>query len=111
MAFAPFKKIRLTSDQDLTSKNINAMQDNIAQAFQQILGKDSLDEFVVKNLQLQPGLNKVAHMLGRKINGWTMTRPRNGYAFLYEDVDNNQSPNLLLYLHSVNQCTVDLKVF
>lgn len=111
MAFHPFRQIRVPPNETPTDKNINDMQNNIAAAINQLLGKDQLDSTLIKNIQLQPGLNKVPHTLGRPISGWQVVRPRQGYAWLYEDAINNPSPKLLIYIYSAAACTIDLLVF
>jgi len=111
MSFKPFKQIRVPPDQQPTDKNINDLQSNIAGAFSQILGKDNLDRVLLKDISLVPGLNKVPHTLGRPISGWEVCRPRRGYAWLWEDDINNQSPNLLNYIYSAASCLIDLEVF
>lgn len=111
MSFKPFTKIRLASDADLTTKNINAFQDNVAQALSQLLGNDVLDSQVIKNINLQPGLNKVSHMLGRHINGYIPVRCHGGFPLIYDVQDTNPSPHLLLYIMSATNITLDLLVF
>jgi hypothetical protein len=111
MAFHPFKKIRVAPGEPVTDKQINATQDNISEAISQLLGKDQLDSILLKNIVIVPGLNKIAHTLGRPIQGWHAVRPRQGYALLWEDAINNQSPNLYVYIYSAAACQVDLIVF
>ena len=111
MAFKPFTKIRLVSDGDLTTKNINAMQDNIAKALGQILGKDTLDVAYLQNVSLSVGLNKVPHTLGRSLQGYYTVRSHGNFPLFYDTQDTNPSPNLLLYLMSATAVTVDLIVF
>lgn len=111
MAFKPFRQIRVSPNQQPTDKNINDLQTNIASAIGQVLGKDNLDRIVLKDIALVPGLNKVPHTLGRPITGWSICRPRQGYAWLYEDAINNLSPNLLIYIYSAATCLIDLEVF
>jgi len=112
MAFKPFKKIRLIDDADLTPKNINLLQDNVAEAVSQVLGKDALDTTMVTNVSLVAGsVNKIAHNLGRKLNGYLVVRCHGGFPMIYDVQDTNPSPHLLLYLMSATNITVDLLVF
>lgn len=112
MAFSPFRKIRLVSEDDLSTKNINTMQDNIASSLIQLLGKDQLDSTVLKNIVLKAGvINKVSHTLGRDISGYIPVRSHGGFPLIYDLQDTNPSPNLLLYLASATDITIDLLVF
>lgn len=107
IAFKPFKQIKVPPGANPTAKDINDVQFNIGQALGQLLGKDQLDVAVVQNISLKSGLNKVSHTLGRNLNGWIVVRPRQGYAWLWEDIEGNPSPNLLAYIYSAAPCTVD----
>ena len=111
MAFKPFRTIRVDANAQPTSKNINDLQLNIEQSISQVLGNDQLDSVIIKNIQLEPGLNKVSHTLSRNIQGWKVIRPRQGYALLWEDAVGNPSPNLLIYMYSAAACLIDLEVF
>lgn len=112
MAFKPFRKIRVAPDATITAKNINDVQDNISFALNQVLGKDALDCTILKNVTLLPGItNMVPHMLGRVLDGWYVVRNHGNYSFIVDQQDTNPSPDLLLYLTSPAQVTVDLLVF
>ncbi len=112
MAFRPFKKIQVASTEEITTKHINAVQDNIAQALGQLLGKDALDLSLLTNQVLSPNtINKIAHKLGRRLTGWMVVRNHGGYAILTDHQDTNPAPELLLYLSSPTLVTVDLLVF
>ena len=107
MAFKPFAKIRVSSQDDISPRNINQFQDNVARCLSQLLGKDSLDQSIVKQQVLQPGLNAVSHTLGRNYQGYVCTRSYGGFPLFYEAAA-QPSPNLLVYLMSATTCTVDL---
>ncbi len=112
MSFKPFKQIKVPPNSEITEKQINAVQSNIAEALAQILGKDQLDSKILQNIQLNPGvINKVAHGLNRNLNGWIVIRNHGGYSLLTDMQDNNQSPHLLLYLTTPVFVMVDLLVF
>ena len=110
MAFKPFSKIRVSSADDITVKNINAFQDNVARCLGQLLGKDTLDQSIVKGVLLLPGSNAVSHTLGRNYQGYVCTRSYGGFPLFYEAAS-QPSPNLLVYLMSATTCTVDLLFF
>lgn len=112
MAFKPFKKIRIRQGQPPTAEEFNSVQDNIDQAVSQLLGKDVLDQQLLKNVVLLPGItNKVSHGLGRRLAGYLVVRNHGSYAILTDTQDTNPAPDLLLYLTTPALVTVDLLVF
>jgi hypothetical protein len=112
MAFVPFRKIRVDTSSTPSAKTVNDVQDNIASAFQQVLGKDQLDSSVLTNITLNPGtINKIPHTLGRALTGWIVIRNHGISTPITDNQDNNKSPNLLLYLSVSTYCVVDLLVF
>lgn len=112
MSFKPFKQLKVISQEDITPKVINDLQYNIGIALGQLLGKDTLDQTLVTNVTLLPGItNKVSHNLGRKLQGYLVVRSHGGYAMLQDLQDTNPSPHLLLYLLVPAQVTVDLLCF
>ena len=111
MAFKQFRTIKINQGASPTAQNFNDLQQNIDKAVSQVLGKDQLDSVLIPNISIVPGLNKISHTLGRNLQGWTVIRPRQGYALLWEDVLGNPSPNLLIYLYSAAACLIDLECF
>lgn len=112
MAFKPFRKIRLVNEEDLTTKNINAIQDQIGAAVGQLLGKDTLDSSLLTEVKLKANItNKIAHNLGRHLNGWVVVRLRGSAPSIYDTQDSNPSPHLLLWLVTSADITVDILVF
>lgn len=112
MAFKPFKKIKVGPNDAPTAKNINNFQDNVEDVIKQIVGRDELDQHLVKNVVLLAGvINPVPHQLGRNLNGWFVVRTHGSYNQVYDNQDINPSPNLLLYLLTPINVTVDIVVF
>jgi hypothetical protein len=111
VSFKPFKEIRVDPNAPVIAKDINAVQSNIASFAQQFINRDNLDKVLLKDIQLNAGLNKVSHGLGRNIQGWSIVRPRNGYFMGYEDTIANRSPKLLIYIHSATSLLCDIEVF
>jgi hypothetical protein len=112
VAFKALKKLNITTDAPITGKHINLIQDNISHALDQLLGKDTLDQVLLKNVTLLPGIiNPVSHGLGRKLEGYIVVRNHGGYAVLTDHQDSNQSQDLLLLLTTPALVTVDLLVF
>ena len=105
-----FLRIRLGPDEEVTSKHVNAVQDNIASAFKDLSDADN----VVSNVKLNPsGINHVAHKLGRKLVGWEVARTHGTGTFVqvWDVQDSNTSPHLQLYLMASATGTFDLRVF
>lgn len=111
MSFKPFRKLRLNLIQDISTKNINTIQDYIAEALQQLLNKDHLDSSILTNIKLLPGLNKIGHNLGRSLGGYIITRCHGGFPLIYDQQDLNTSPNLTLWLVSSTNITVNILVY
>ena len=110
MAFIPFRKIRV-GDDDPSAKNINLLQDNVAECLQQLTGKDDLDMVRLPSVAIASGVNKIPHKLGRKLTGWIVIRWRNANPTLNDSQDTNASPHLTLVLNSVGTGVLDLLVF
>lgn len=113
MAFKAFKKMRLATGDQVVEDDFNILQDNVEQAFSQLLNKDQLDTRVIKNVLLKPDItNKIPHTLGRALQGFIIVRNHGQYSHLIRDLqDTNPSPHLLLYLTTEILLTVDLLVF
>ena len=116
MAFKPFVRIRLGPDEEPTSKHINLVQDNVAAAFEQLVGKDSLDEKVLKNVRLTPsGINYVDHGLGRQLHGWSVARTHGTGLYIqvwdHQDRNSQLGSRSQLYLMASATGTFDIKVF
>lgn len=112
MAFSAFRKIRVGEGEEIGSKHINAVQDNVSTALAQITGKDALDLTLLPNVVLKAGVvNRVAHKLGRRLAGWWIVRTHGSHPFVYDVQDTNPAPELQLALMSATPVTVDLLVF
>lgn len=112
MSFVPFRKIRVPPNTQITDKQINAVQDNIALALQPLLNEDQLDSILLKNITLTAGIvNTVAHGLGRPLQGWYVVRNHGSNIPITDLQDTATSPKLLLYLTVQQNCVVDLLVF
>lgn len=65
---------------------------------------------LLKSVALAVGDNQINHKLGRKLQGWLITRLR-GASTIYDKQDSSQTPALTLTLNSSAAVTVDLLVF
>lgn len=65
---------------------------------------------LLKSVVLASGPNTINHTLGRKLQGWILTRVRSS-ATVYDTQDTNSQPTLTLQLTASAGVTVDLFVF
>lgn len=89
---------------------LDAMQNKWASSLDPMLSNPTLDNLVLKSVPLVVGANVINHKLGRKLQGWKITRQR-GPAALYDTQDTNQMQHLTLILVSDANVTIDLEVF
>ncbi len=75
-----------------------------------ILKNPTVNNLLLKNVQLSTGVNVVNHRLGRELKGWKPTRIRSAATF-YDQQDTNQTPELTLVLVSSADVVIDLEVF
>lgn len=113
MAFDRYRTIRIQANDDITDRHINAIQDNVSAAINQVLGKDTLDRVLLKNIVILPNvINAIPHGLGRQLTGFSIVRNHGSYSGFITDVqDTNKSPHLTLLLTNPTAITVDIEVF
>lgn len=75
-----------------------------------ILKNPTVNNLLLKNIQLSTGVNVINHKLSRKLQGWNPTRIRSAATF-YDQQDTNQTPELTLVLVSSADVIIDLEVF
>lgn len=114
MAFRKFIKQFIAQD-DLDDSTgllriINSLQNNIESSIQSLIEKSQNDSQVLTNIRLEAGNNVINHKLNKKLSGWKVVRKRSA-ANIYDDQDNNNSPQLTLILVSDAAVTIDLEVF
>lgn len=97
----PFSKLT-TTDPDL-----NKVQDNLVRTLTPVFSTPVLGGSLIKSVQLVAGSNTINHNLGRVLIGWELSRQR-GPASIYDNQDNNPSPNLSLILISSAAVSVDI---
>ena len=111
MSFKPFIRIKLSPDEPVTTKHINTVQDNVAHAISQMLGKDTLDRTLLTNVLLLPRvINYVPHTLGRKIQGYVVVN-RDAEMTVWTATGSNVPPHLQLPLMTSATGVVSLEVF
>lgn len=65
---------------------------------------------VLQSVSLVSGANTINHKLGRKLQGWVLTRLR-ASATIYDTQDANTMPEFTLLLNSSANAVVDIYVF
>lgn len=91
-------------------KGIDLMQTSWASDLNPLLKNAVLQGILLKNVSLTAGANSVNHKLGRKLQGWMLTRVR-AAATIYDTQDANSMPELTLTLNSSANVVVDIYVF
>jgi hypothetical protein len=86
------------------------MQNNWAAQLNPVLNSPSITPTILQNVNLTTGSNTINHKLGRKLQGWKITRQR-AAASIHDDQDANQMPALTLVLVSDAPVSIDLEVF
>lgn len=86
-------------------------QDLWAAIINPVLSNPVLSSSMLLNVSLTSGNNVVNHKLGRKLQGWMISRIRNNYAEIYDTQDGNSTPALTLNLNSSVDVVVDIVVF
>jgi len=85
-------------------------QDRWAAALDPLLDNPLNNSLVLKKILLMNGHTVINHMLGRKLQGWSIVRQRAG-ANIYDAQDSNQTPQQTLILISDAAVVVDIEVF
>ena len=92
------------------NREVNQLQSNIL-SYLNTLGQNALLSGTILTEQaLVNGSNTINHKLDRKLQGWFIIRQR-GPASVYDNQDNNTSPNRTLILISDADVSVDIFVF
>lgn len=97
--------IMQTDDQDLS-----LMQTRWASQLNPLLSAPLANAALLRNVAISTGSNTINHKLGRKLQGWCITRIRSA-AQIYDEQDGNARANLTLTLVSDADCIIDLLVF
>jgi len=104
MALVKFFQIN-TQNHDLSR-----VQDNISRALEPLYNTPTLGGNLLQQVSLLTGINTINHKLGRNLVGWQIVRQR-AAASIYDDQDNNLTPNLTLSLISSAPVVCDIYVF
>ena len=113
--FKKFKKAILSikdlSDPDKLLKVINGIQQAISDTTDNMVTRTQNNSIILENISLVAGKkNIINHKLGRKLQGWQLSRVRSE-ARVWDTQDSNPSPNLTLWLHAGIDVSVDIEVY
>lgn len=92
------------------NKDIQTLQTNWSQQLNPVISQPFNQGLILKRVNLLMGINQVNHLLGRKLQGWSIVRQRDPARF-YDLQDDNQTPQLTLSLVSSADASVDILVF
>lgn len=91
-------------------KDISLLQTGWATQLNPVISNPLVNGQLLKNVSLSTGSNTINHKLGRKLQGWVLTRLR-GSASLFDTQDSNANPALTLLITSSSNVSVDIYVF
>ena len=92
------------------NREVNQLQSNIL-SYLNTLGQNALlSGTILQKQSLSSGSNTINHKLNKPLQGWFIIRQRSA-ASIYDDQDNNPTPNRTLILISSADVIVDIFVF
>jgi hypothetical protein len=91
-------------------RELSMLQTQWSSAINPVLNNPISNGVLLSNVVLTTGANVINHTLGRKLQGWTMTRIRASATF-YDTQDTNTMPELTLQLNASGNVTVDIYCF
>lgn len=92
------------------NREVNQLQSNIISSLQPLTQNPLVSGRIVKQVSLKNGTNTINHGLNRTLIGWFLVRKR-GNANIYDNQDNNKTPEINLILISSADVDVDIYVF
>lgn len=91
-------------------KDFQLLQNRWGAILNPVIGNPSNNTLILKNVTLLTGSNTINHLLGRKLQGWRISRQRSA-ASIYDTQDSNTMQDLTLILVTDADVSVDLEVF
>lgn len=91
-------------------KEFSMMQTAWSSQLNKVLNNPAVNSNILQNIPLIAGTNVINHKLGRKLQGWSLTRKR-APGDVSDTQDTNQSPALTLLLVASAPMVVDIEVF
>lgn len=92
-------------------KDLSMLQTRWATELNPLLLNPILQGTQLKRVLLSTGANVINHKLGRKLQGWIITRWIGASAGVYDTQDTNSMPQLTLELNSSGNVSVDIYVY
>lgn len=93
-----------------SNQSLMLLQTNWKSQLDPVLSNPTIQNLILKNVQLANGTTVINHLLGHKLRGWKIVRQR-AAASIYDNQDSNQTPQLTLILISNASVSVDIEVF
>lgn len=93
-----------------SDKELNQIQDNLVRTLNPVIETPILGGTLLQSVALVTGSNVINHKLGRKLIGWVVSRQRSA-ANIYDDQDNNSTPQLNLILVTSADVILDIYCF
>jgi len=93
------------------SKEMSLLQTQWASQINPILALPQSKSIILKDVSLVSGDNVINHRLGRKLQGWVVTRMKDSFVQLYDKQSTNNMSDLTLVLNSSGSGLIDLEVF
>ncbi len=91
--------------------NLDQMQNIWGSIIDPVVANPVNNSLLLKSIALSSGNNVINHRLGRKLQGWKITRMRSVAISIYDTQDDNGMPDLTLNLNASAPCVVDIEVF
>lgn len=94
-----------------SDKELEELQNRLANFFEQIRTVQLLDGTLIKNIELKAGIpNNINHKLSRKPLGYIVTRKR-AKSDIWDSQDSNKISDRTLILHCDADVRIDLWIF
>ena len=90
--------------------SVGLLQTSWSAAINPLLNNPINTGIILKSVKLTTGTNVINTTLGKNLTGWFIVRQR-AAATVYDNQDNNKTPNLTLILISSAPTVIDLEVF
>ena len=92
-------------------RELSMMETQWSSQLNPLLANPANQSSILQNVSLKAGVNNVInHLLGQKLQGWTLVRKR-ASASVWDSQDSNQTPQLTLILNTSADVVCDIEVF
>ena len=94
-----------------SNKNMMLMQTQWANSLNPVIDLPLNSALIINDISLSTGSNVINHRLGRKLQGWMVTRMKNSFVQIYDQQSTNTMTDKTLVLNSSGAGLIDLLVF